>query len=89
VKAPGTPRSFPGGGATTPHALRSETQVAWVPPACLDQFCGTTPSGDAPAKVAPTTPDGTEPWKLEGLTAEEITEVRAEVERLMVEAVGR
>jgi hypothetical protein len=40
---------------------------------------------DAPAQVAPTTPDGTEPWKLEGLTAE----VRAEAERLMVEPVVR
>jgi hypothetical protein len=44
---------------------------------------------DAPTKVAPTSPDGSEPWRLEGLTPEEITEVRAEVERLMIEAVGR
>ena len=44
---------------------------------------------DAPAKVAPTTPDGEKPWRLEGPSADEITEVRAEVERLMIEAVGR
>jgi hypothetical protein len=44
---------------------------------------------DAPAKVAPTTPDGEKPWSMDGLSPEEITEVRAEVERLMVEAVGR
>ena len=43
----------------------------------------------ASAKVAPTTPDGTEPWSMDGLSPEEMTEVRAEVERLMVEAVGR
>jgi hypothetical protein len=44
---------------------------------------------DAPSKVSPTTPDGTEPWQLEGLTPEQITEVRAQVERLMAAAVGR
>jgi hypothetical protein len=42
-----------------------------------------------PAKVAPTTPDGGKPWSMDGLSAEEITEVRAEAERIMVEAVGR
>jgi predicted DNA-binding protein (UPF0251 family) len=44
---------------------------------------------DAPAKVAPTTPDGEKPWSMDGLSAEEIAQVRAEVERLMVEAVKR
>ena len=44
---------------------------------------------DAPAKVAPTTPDGEKPWTLDRLSPEEITEVRAEIERLMIEAVGR
>jgi len=44
---------------------------------------------DAPSKVAPTTPDGAEPWSLDGLSAEEVAEIRAEVERLMEEAVGR
>ena len=44
---------------------------------------------DAPAKVAPTTPDGEKPWSMDGLSPEEITAVRAEIERLMVEAVGR
>jgi hypothetical protein len=44
---------------------------------------------DAPAKVPPTTPDGEKPWSMDGLSPEEITQVRAEVERLMIEAVGR
>jgi hypothetical protein len=44
---------------------------------------------DAPAKVAPTTPNGEKPWSMDGLSPEEITQVRAEVERLMIEAVAR
>ena len=43
---------------------------------------------DAPAKVTPTTPDGEGPWSLDGLSSEEVAEGRAEVERLMVQAVG-
>ena len=44
---------------------------------------------DAPAKVAPTTPDGEKPWSMDGLSPEEITEVRAEVDRLLRGALGR
>jgi DNA-binding CsgD family transcriptional regulator len=43
---------------------------------------------DAPSKVAPTTPDGAEPWSLDGLSAAEVAAVRAEVERLMGKAEG-
>jgi hypothetical protein len=47
------------------------------------------PGYGAPAKVAPATPDGEKPWSMNALSPEEITQVRAEFERLMVEAVGR
>ena len=44
---------------------------------------------DAPSKVAPTSPDGSEPWGTVTLSEDEYREVRAEVERLLSEAVGR
>jgi hypothetical protein len=39
--------------------------------------------------VAPTTPGGEKPWSIDGPSPEAITEVGAEVERVMIAAVGR